>query len=179
MAKGIEKAKEPATILDRLQADWRRFNELDAALADPVNATDPAKITTLARERGSLARLAVPYGRYLDINSRIAEAEAMAEAELDSELREYAQQEIEELRGKQEEAIATLRNLVYDAQVGADRNGARSSKFGPAPVVMKLPSSSVSFSTCIADIVKSRAGSSKPLRSNRPNSVAFAKPRSA
>ena len=44
MAKGIEKAKEPATILDRLQADWRRFNELDAALADPVNATDPAKI---------------------------------------------------------------------------------------------------------------------------------------
>ena len=124
MAKGIEKAKEPATILDRLQADWRRFNELDAALADPVNATDPAKITTLARERGALARLAVPYGRYLEINSRIAEAEAMAAAEVDSELRDYAQQEIEELRGKQEEAIATLRNLVYDAQVGADRNGA-------------------------------------------------------
>ena len=119
-----ETAKEPATILDRLQADFRRFHELNAALADPINASDPAKITAIARERGALARLAVPYGRYLEINSRIAEAEAVAAVETDAELREYAEQEIETLKVRQEDAIATIKNLVYDAQIGADRNGA-------------------------------------------------------
>lgn len=116
-------ATGPATILDRLQADWRRFNELDAALADPDNATDPARITTIARERGRLARLAVPYGRYLDINRRITEAEALAAEEIDAELREYAETEIQALRAQREEIVSGLKNLVYDAQVGADRSG--------------------------------------------------------
>ena len=115
-------ATGPATILDRLQADWRRFNELDAALADPDNAADPARITTIARERGRLARLAVPYGRYLDINRRIVEAEQLAAEETDAELREYAEAEIQALRGHREEIVSGLKNLVYDAQVGADRS---------------------------------------------------------
>ncbi|MFM7319577.1 MAG: peptide chain release factor 1 [bacterium] len=111
------------TILERLQAEYRRFTELDEALNDPAIASDPARITAIARERGSLARLAVPYGRYLDIDRKIAEAETLASEELDAELRDYAQAEIEELRGRREEIVNTLKNLVYDAQVGADRGG--------------------------------------------------------
>ena len=65
------------TILERLQADWRRFTELDEALNDPAIATDPGRITAIARERGALARVAVPYGRYLEIDRKIAEAETL------------------------------------------------------------------------------------------------------
>ncbi|MFM1801643.1 MAG: hypothetical protein RJA81_995 [Planctomycetota bacterium] len=112
-----------STILERLQADWRRFNELDAALNDPCNASDPLKITAIAKERGALARLAVPYGKYIEIDKRIAEAEALARDEMDAELREYAEAEIEELKSRREETVNTLKDLVYDAQVGADRGG--------------------------------------------------------
>ena len=111
------------TILERLQADWRRFTELDEALNDPAIASDPGRITTIARERGALARLAVPYGRYLEIDRRIAEAETLAAEELDADLRDYALAEIDELKCRREEIVNTLKNLVYDAQVGADRGG--------------------------------------------------------
>jgi len=111
------------TILERLQGDWRRFVELDALLADPAIASDASKVTALARERGQLARLAAPYGRYLEVNRRIAEAETMAATEEDEELRAYAADEVDRLKGGREEIVEQLKNLVYDAQVGADRGG--------------------------------------------------------
>ena len=126
-----ETAKEPATILDRLQADFRRFHELNAALADPINASDPAKITAIARERGALARLAVPYGRYLEINSRIAEAEAVAAVETDAEKEakayetarmQQAQEEVTSLRGTVGSEVESMRAIVdkrHDAAVAA------------------------------------------------------------
>lgn len=116
-------ASGQSTILERLQTDWRRFNELDAALNDPDIASDPSKITSIAKERGALARLAVPYGRYIEIDKRIAEAELLAEEETDPELREYALAEIEDLKIKRESSVKILKDLVYDAQVGADRGG--------------------------------------------------------
>jgi peptide chain release factor 1 len=117
MATGAE------TILERLQADWRRFVELESLLADPAIASDPVQVTTLARERGRLARLAAPYGRYLETNRKIAEAETLAATEEDEEIREYAAGEVEQLRAVREEIVEQLKNLVYDAQVGSDRTG--------------------------------------------------------
>lgn len=110
------------TILQRLRADWRRYVEVDSLLADPAIASDSSRVTTLARERGQLARLAVPYGRYLDANRRIAETEAMVAGETDEELKAYATEEVERLKRARDEIVEQLKNLVYDAQVGADRN---------------------------------------------------------
>lgn len=111
------------TILERLQGDWRRFVEVETLLADPEIASDSARVTALARERGNLARLAVPYGRYLDLNRRISETEAMAATETDEEMRAYAAEEVDRLKIAREEIVGQLKNLVYDAQVGADRGG--------------------------------------------------------
>jgi peptide chain release factor 1 len=118
-----ESASEPSTILEKLQHDWRRFNELEALLADPEISSDPSQVTVLARERGRLARVAVLYGRYIEINRRIAEAETLAVDELDEDLRAYAAEEVDQLRAKREEIVTQLKNLVYDSQVGADRGG--------------------------------------------------------
>ena len=63
-------------MFEKLQADYQRFREVDAALADPAMSADPARVAALARERGTLAKVAVPYGRYLDLNRQIAETEA-------------------------------------------------------------------------------------------------------
>lgn len=110
-------------MLDKLQTDYQRFLEVDAALADPAVSADPARVGALAKERGVLARVALPYQRYLDLGQQVAEAEAMASAETDPEMRAYAESELEGLRGRLDEAAGTLRDLVYDKAAGADRPG--------------------------------------------------------
>ena len=64
-------------MFDKLQADYQRFLEVDAALADPATAVDPARVAALAKERGTLAKVANPYGRYLELGRQLAEARAL------------------------------------------------------------------------------------------------------
>ena len=110
-------------MFEKLQADYRRFLEVEAALLDPATATDPARLTALAKERGSLAKVALPYGRYLELGRSIAEAGAMGDAEADPEMRAYAEAELESLRAREAEVGEALRDLLYDRQAGADRVG--------------------------------------------------------
>jgi peptide chain release factor 1 len=110
-------------VFDKLQADYQRFRELEAALLDPAVAADAARVTALAKERGALAKVAEPYGRYLDLRRQVAEAEALAASEADPEMRAYAEAELEALRAREAEQGDRLRDLIYDRQAGADRAG--------------------------------------------------------
>ena len=110
-------------MFEKLQTDYQRFCELDNALLDPALATDPSRYATLAKERGSLAKLAGPYGEYLDLGREIIQAEAMVEAETDYEMRTYAEAELADLRTKQTTIGEALRDLLYDKTAGADRAG--------------------------------------------------------
>src|SRR5262249_9150519 len=84
-------------------------------------SADPARVTALAKERGALAKIALPYGRYLELGTRLAEAKLLREAEQDAEMRAYADAEIETLREEEAKAGEALRDLIYDRQAGADR----------------------------------------------------------
>jgi peptide chain release factor 1 len=108
-------------VFEKLQADYQRFRELERALLDPAVVADPGRLTALAKERGTLAKVALPYGRYLELGRQIAEAEALCAAETDFEMRSYAEAELGTLRARQEEIGETLRDLIYDQQAGADR----------------------------------------------------------
>jgi peptide chain release factor 1 len=110
-------------VFEKLQSDYRRFQELEAALLDPASASDPAQVVALAKERGSLAKVAVPYGKYLELGRRIAEAESLVEAESDHEMRAYAEAELEALRAQEAEVGETLRTMIYDREAGADHAG--------------------------------------------------------
>jgi peptide chain release factor 1 len=110
-------------VFEKLQADYQRFQELDAALRDPAVASDAARVTALAKERGALAKVAGPYGRYLELGRQLAEAERLLDAEEDPEMRAYAEAELESLRARQAEVGDALRDLIYDRQAGADRSG--------------------------------------------------------
>lgn len=107
-------------MFEKLQADYQRFLELDEALRDPGVVSDPARVAAVARERGSLARLALPYGRYLELGREIAGAEALRDAEADPEMRGYAEAELEALRGQQAALGDQIREALYDRAAGAD-----------------------------------------------------------
>ncbi|MBX6311714.1 MAG: peptide chain release factor 1 [Isosphaeraceae bacterium] len=108
-------------MFDKLQADYRRFREVETALLDPEITADAARVAALAKERGALAKVAIPYGLYLELGRQIAEAQAMLEAETDPEMRAYAEAELEALRAREAEAGEALRTLIYDRQAGTDR----------------------------------------------------------
>jgi peptide chain release factor 1 len=110
-------------VFDKLQTNYQRFRELESALLDPSVTSDIARLTAMAKERSSLAKVAVPYGRYLELGQQIAEAEALSAAETDYEMRTYAEAEIDSLRARQQEVGEELRDLLYDQQAGADRAG--------------------------------------------------------
>ena len=76
-------------MFEKLQADHARFQEIDRALLDPEITRDPVKVAALSRERGTLAKIAIPYGRYLEIGRLVREAEALEAAETDYEMRSY------------------------------------------------------------------------------------------
>ncbi|MCA1685667.1 MAG: peptide chain release factor 1 [Planctomycetia bacterium] len=107
-------------MFEKLQADYLRFQELDAALLDPTVSGDGARVSALAKERGALAKVALPYGRYLELARQIAEAEALCAAETDPEMRSYAEAELVALQDRQRAIGEALRDSIYDRQAGAD-----------------------------------------------------------
>ncbi len=110
-------------MFEKLQADYQRFKELEAALLDTALASDPSRYASLAKERGSLAKLAAPYDRYLELGREIAQARAMAAAEIDFDMRAYAEAEIESLVADQKLVGESLRDMLYDKAAGSDRAG--------------------------------------------------------
>jgi peptide chain release factor 1 len=107
-------------VFEKLQTDYQRFMEIDQSLLDPTVAADAARVAALSRERGLLAKLAIPYGRYLELGRQVAEAEQLCALETDVEMRSYAQAEIETLRLREQAEGEALRDLLYDKKAGAD-----------------------------------------------------------
>lgn len=110
-------------MFEKLQSDYQRFLELERALLDPSVTADVSRLTAMAKERSALAKLATPYGRYLELGQQIADAEALCAAETDFEMRTYAEAELGALVARQNEVGEALRDLLYDQSAGADRAG--------------------------------------------------------
>ena len=64
-------------MFEKLQADYQRFLEIERLMLDPDVTSDSGRVTALAKERGSLAKIAIPYGRYLELSRQINEAEQL------------------------------------------------------------------------------------------------------
>ena len=110
-------------MFEKLQTDYQRFREIEAALLDPAVSSDPSRVASLAKERGALAKTALPYDRYLELGRSIAEAQELLDAESDSDMRQYAEAELESLKAKEAETGDALRDLIYDKSAGTDRPG--------------------------------------------------------
>src|SRR6185295_9778136 len=64
-----------------------RYEQLEADLMNPEVLSNPARITSVAREHGSLGKLAKKYRKFKQLNGQMAEAQQMIDGD-DAELRE-------------------------------------------------------------------------------------------
>ncbi|HUG91764.1 MAG TPA: peptide chain release factor 1 [Planctomycetaceae bacterium] len=106
---------------DLLDQKLARFEELDRRLIDPAVLGNSGQLAAVARERGSLARLATKYRRFKELNREISEALAMLEGQ-DADLRELAEAELPKLKAEREEYWNELLDLTVG---GEDSNRAR------------------------------------------------------
>ena len=100
---------------DLLEQKLARFEELEQDLINPEVLSNSARITAVAREHGSLGKLAKKYRRFKQINSQITETQQMIEGD-DLEMRELAEAELPTLRSDRE----TLWGELLDLTVGGD-----------------------------------------------------------
>jgi peptide chain release factor 1 len=81
----------------QLEEKLRRFEELERLLLDPEVLANPARMSAVVREHGSIAKVALRYRRLKELNAQIAEAVQMLEGD-DPELRELAADELPDLK---------------------------------------------------------------------------------
>jgi peptide chain release factor 1 len=87
LSKGLE---------TRLREMDERFSEIDELIQDPAILSDPARSTTLLKERGHLDKLVAPFRELVRLRDEAEQARSLLEED-DAELRELAEAEIPEL----------------------------------------------------------------------------------
>ena len=70
-----------------------RFEQLENDLINPEVLSNPARITSVAREHGSLGKLAKKYRKFKQVAEQINEAQQMIDGD-DSDMRELAEADI-------------------------------------------------------------------------------------
>jgi peptide chain release factor 1 len=90
-----------------------RYRDIERQLADPAAAPDGARLARLAKEHGSLAKVAKPYQEFLKLQQEIATAEdLLRQADNDPDMRGYAQEELGKLKQREQELITRLEDLL-------------------------------------------------------------------
>ncbi|MHB8897739.1 MAG: peptide chain release factor 1 [Thermoguttaceae bacterium] len=104
-----------------LEDNLHRYEELDRLLVDPAVLADGQRLSAIAREHGSLAKMAKKYRRFKELNAQISEALAMVEGD-DFEMRELAESELPDLKASRENLWEDLLDMTIG---GEDANRTR------------------------------------------------------
>lgn len=100
---------------DLLEQKLTRFEQLESDLINPEVLANPTRITAVAREHGSLGKLAKKYRRFKQINAQIAEAQQMIDGD-DADMRELAEAELPQLRNDREAVWSELLDLTVGGE---------------------------------------------------------------
>jgi len=106
---------------EMLENKLARFEELERALSDPSVLGDSSRMAGVAREHGSLARLATKYRSFKKVIQEIADVQEMVQSD-DEEERELGLAELEELKSSREKLWEELLELTIG---GEDANRSR------------------------------------------------------
>ena len=109
------------TLAARLDTMTRRFDEIEAELANPAGAFDQSRYTALVKERALLEEPVLAYRRLRDVQRDVAANEALAR-ESDGELRDLAEEENRMLREREGELEDELGRLMIPRDPDDDKD---------------------------------------------------------
>ncbi len=103
------------SLRELLEEKLSHFEKLEQQLLDPAVQSNSPLMASVAREHGSLAKLANKYRRFKQLNQQVAEAAEIV-AGKDADMRELAEAELPELRADRE----AIWNELLDMTVGGE-----------------------------------------------------------
>jgi peptide chain release factor 1 len=101
-----------ASLYDRLDQMSKRFDEIDAALADTSRPFDQERYTALVRERSQLEEPVVAYRELSKLLAEIAANETLLGDRSDPEMHALAEEEADALRARRKELDERLQVLM-------------------------------------------------------------------
>jgi peptide chain release factor 1 len=111
-----------AVVTERLKQMASRFDELTTALTEPGIFADRERYQQVAKERADLEQTVATFREYERVSREADEAAGLARTERDADLQEMAQAEEAQLRARQAELEAALRELLAPKDPLAERN---------------------------------------------------------
>ena len=161
----------------RFEEALTQYRELEQQLADPAVIADRAASRASPRSTAALAKLVKPYLEFKKLAEEIATAEALAAAESDPEMRQYAEDELNRLRRSARRCRRGWKTCCWSSR--ARTSAASSWKSGPAPAATRPPCSPATSTTCTRTTPATWAGRSRTSPSAPASRAASRKSSSA
>jgi len=112
-----------ASLLSKLEEVEKKHADLTAQLSDPEILSNPTEQIRIAKERAEYDETIDLYEAYKTLKAEIADADEMRQDEdADSDFKELAEVEWQELIQKQEKIIASLKSLLRPKNPYENRN---------------------------------------------------------
>src|SRR5881398_3673228 len=109
-------------MFERLDQIEARYEELTHALASPEIISDSSKYQKTAKAHSEIAPVVEKYREYKDLKKGIAESKAVLADEKDSEMRAYAQEELEKLEARVAAVEEDLKVLLLPKDPNDEKN---------------------------------------------------------
>src|SRR5213595_3190715 len=109
-------------MFERLDQIEARYEELTHALASPEIIGDSAKYQKTAKAHSELTDMVDKYREYKDLKKGIAESKAVLADEKDSEMRAYAQEELEKLEARVAAVEEDIKLLLLPKDPNDEKN---------------------------------------------------------
>jgi peptide chain release factor 1 len=109
-------------MIEKLEEIKLRFEEVGQLLAQPATTSDMKKFSQLSKEYRDLEKIVVKYNQFTKAKKHLQQAKDVLEKEKDSELRELAKMEIDELQPKIDQINTELKDLLIPKDPNDDKN---------------------------------------------------------
>jgi peptide chain release factor 1 len=106
----------------RLESILSSYDEITAKLSDPAVLTDQKEYARLAKEHSAMAPLAAKVREYIAVLDGITGAREMLKTETDSEMKELAKDELEELEARLETLEEELKVMMLPTDPNDEKN---------------------------------------------------------
>lgn len=109
-------------MFDRLQSVEDRYDRLNELLSDPDIVSDTNKLRDYSKEQSDLQETVETYREYKDLTAQLAEAKAMFDDKMDTDMREMVKEEVNELEGQITVVEERLHKLLIPKDPNDDKN---------------------------------------------------------
>lgn len=109
-------------MFDKLQSAENRYVQLSEWLCNPDVISNPDKLRAYSKEQSDLAPTVEAYQAYQQTQTALREARAMLQEKLDDEMREFVNDEIDQLSKRLETLQTELQMLLLPRDPNDDKN---------------------------------------------------------